>query len=71
MWLRGCDEIVIHDECVKVKEEMMNYSYKVDKLTGNVLTDIVDKWNHFMDALRYSLNQHIVQRGAGWIRRKR
>ena len=71
MWLRGCDEIVIHEDCKQVKEEMMNYSYKVDKLTGNVLTDIVDKWNHFMDALRYSLNQHIVQRGAGWIRRKR
>ena len=47
------------------------YSYKVDKLTGNILPDIVDKYNHAVDSLRYGVGDHIIQRGAGWIRRKR
>lgn len=70
-WLRGCDNIVIHESCKGVQEEAMMYSYKVDKLTGVVLTDIVDAWNHYFDAIRYSLNDHIVQRGSGWLRRRR
>ncbi len=70
-WLRGCDAIVIHERCKEMQNEAAMYSYKVDKLTGNILTDIVDANNHFWDSTRYALNDHIVQRGAGWIRRKR
>lgn len=68
-WLRGCDSIVIHDSCKELKGEAMNYNYKVDKLTGNVLTDIVDAHNHYWDAVRYALGDMIVQRGAGWLSR--
>lgn len=70
-WLRGCEEIVIHDRCKEMKNEATMYSHKVDKNTGVVLTDIVDAYNHFWDSVRYALNDYIVQRGAGWIRRKR
>lgn len=70
-WLRGCDSIVIHERCKEMQNEAAMYSYKVDKLTGNVLTDIVDAFNHFWDAVRYALNDHIVQRGSGMLIRRR
>ncbi|HGX8834497.1 TPA: PBSX family phage terminase large subunit [Escherichia coli] len=70
-WLRGCDSIVIHERCKEIQNEAAMYSYKVDKLTGNVLTDIVDAFNHFWDAVRYALNDHIVQRGSGMLIRRR
>lgn len=70
-WLRGCDSIIIHDRCHEMKNEAAMYSHKVDKNTGLVLTEIVDKYNHYWDAVRYALNDYIVQRGSGWIRRSR
>lgn len=70
-WLRGCDNIIIHDRCTEMKNEAAMYSHKVDKNTGLVLTEIVDKYNHYWDAVRYALNDYIVQRGSGWIRRSR
>lgn len=70
-WLRGCDNIIIHERCKQMQNEAAMYSYKVDKLTGNVLTDIVDAFNHFWDAVRYALNDHIVQRGSGMLIRRR
>lgn len=70
-WLRGCDNITIHERCKEMQNEAAMYSYKVDKLTGNVLTDIVDAFNHFWDAVRYALNDHIVQRGSGMLIRRR
>lgn len=70
-WLRGCDNIIIHERCKEMQNEAAMYSYKVDKLTGNVLTDIVDAFNHYWDAVRYALNDHIVQRGSGMLIRRR
>lgn len=70
-WLRGCDSIIIQERCKEMQNEAAMYSYKVDKLTGNVLTDIVDAFNHFWDAVRYALNDHIVQRGSGMLIRRR
>lgn len=70
-WLRGCDSIIIHERCKEMQNEAAMYSYKVDKLAGNVLTDIVDAFNHFWDAVRYALNDHIVQRGSGMLIRRR
>ena len=70
-WLRGCDSIIIQERCKEMQNEASMYSYKVDKLTGNVLTDIVDAYNHYWDAVRYALNDHIVQRGSGMLIRRR
>lgn len=53
--LRGYSEIVIHPRCEHTILETRLYSHKVDRLTGDVLPDIVDKHNHHMDALRYAL----------------
>ena len=57
--MRSYSEIVIHDRCVEIQKEFRLYSYKVDKNSGDVLTTIVDKHNHYIDAIRYALNPMI------------
>lgn len=54
-YLRSFEEIVIHPRCRHTLEEARLYSYKVDRLTHDVLPQIVDKHNHTWDALRYAL----------------
>lgn len=46
---------MIHPRCEHTIIESRLYSHKVDRLTGDVLPDIVDKHNHHIDALRYAL----------------
>ena len=57
--LRSYDRIVIHPRCEHAIEEARLYSYKVDRQTGDILPDIVDKHNHIWDAVRYSLAPRI------------
>lgn len=52
--LRSYTEIVIHSQCPRTLDEARLYSYKVDKRTGDVLPEIVDKHNHCWDAIRYA-----------------
>lgn len=47
--------IIVHPRCKHVIDELMHYSYKTDKLTGEVLPILEDKHNHVIDALRYAL----------------
>ncbi|WP_286910731.1 PBSX family phage terminase large subunit [Clostridium sp. UBA1652] len=53
-------EIIIHPRCQNFKNEVSKYKYKEDK-NGNVLPIPVDKDNHLIDALRYSLEDDMVQ----------
>ncbi|MFW6202131.1 MAG: PBSX family phage terminase large subunit, partial [Gemmatimonadota bacterium] len=53
--LRSYEEIVIHERCEYAQQEARLYSYKVDRRTGDVLPDIVDRHNHIWDAVRYAL----------------
>lgn len=62
-FMRSFDTIVIHTRCKGTKEEFDKYSYKVDRLTGEVLTIIVDKWNHHIDAIRYALEPIMKSQG--------
>lgn len=62
--LRGYLEIVIHPRCKETVRESRLWSYKVDRLTGDVLPILVDANNHFWDAVRYGLAPLIRQRGA-------
>jgi len=50
-------------------EEFRLYSFKVDRMTGEVLPIIFDKFNHCPDAVRYALDQSI-KRGVApmWAR---
>lgn len=61
--MRSYKEIVVHPRCKEVLKEMRLYSYKVDRLTGDIKTDVVDKNNHYIDAIRYALNPMIQGKG--------
>lgn len=60
--LRSYVEIVIHPRCKEFISECRKYSYKVDKNTGDVMTVIIDKNNHYIDAARYALAPLIRKR---------
>ena len=63
--MRGFEQIVIHPRCRHTEQEARLYAYKVDRLTGDVLPEIVDKHNHCMDAIRYAL-QPVIKQPAGF-----
>ena len=52
-WLKSF-EIIVHPRCKHTIDELSLYSYKVDKLTEQVLPVLEDKQNHVIDALRYA-----------------
>lgn len=56
-------ELIVDSSCVCLLEELENYSYKKDKSTGEYLNEPIDRYNHAIDALRYSL-QCVQQRGT-------
>ncbi len=53
--LRSFEKIVIHTDCPKTAEEARLYKYKRDRLTDDILPDIIDKHNHCVDAIRYAI----------------
>jgi phage terminase large subunit len=63
--LRAFEQIIIHPSCVHTLDEFRLYSYKVDRLTGDVLPDIIDKSNHCIDSIRYGIAPLIKTSGAG------
>ena len=58
-YIRSFDHIYVHPRCVNLIEEFKKYSYKVDKNTQQILPVIIDAYNHYIDALRYSLADYI------------
>lgn len=53
--LRSYEKIVINPQCKYTAQEARLYSYKVDKLSGDVLPVLLDAHNHIIDALRYAM----------------
>jgi phage terminase large subunit len=49
--------IVVHSRCKNVIYELGSHSYKVDKLTKDVLPLLEDKNNHCIDSMRYALEK--------------
>jgi len=58
-YIRSFRKIYVHTRCKHTYEEFKFYSYKQDKNTGDILPIVLDKDNHYMDALRYALNPYI------------
>lgn len=48
-------ELVVHPSCVGVITELENYSWQKDKKTNEYINKPIDKFNHYIDALRYSI----------------
>lgn len=66
--LNGFRRIVIHERnCPEMVKEAKLYSFKVDKVTREILPIIVDKHNHGWDATRYSLDKYIQRRGGSGV----
>jgi phage terminase large subunit len=65
--IKAFRKIHIHTRCKKMQEEAAMYSYKVDRITEDVLPIVLDKWNHGWDAIRYGLCGFIQKRGAASI----
>lgn len=65
--LRSYEAIVIHPRCRHFAEEARLWSYKVDKLSGDVLPVLQDGNDHCWDAARYAL-EPIIKRGTGRTR---
>jgi len=53
--LKGFKKIHIHERCRNLQQEARLYSYKVDRVTKEVLPVVISKHDHSWDALRYSL----------------
>jgi phage terminase large subunit len=61
-YMRSFGRIIIHPRCTSTITETRLYSYKVDRLTGDVTSAIVDAHNHAIDAIRYALSPMIRKR---------
>lgn len=48
-------EIIIHPSCENLINEFENYSWQKDKKTNEYTNKPIDAFNHYIDALRYSL----------------
>lgn len=61
-FIKSFSKVVIHPRCEKTAKEFRLYSYKVERLSGDILPKIVDANNHYIDAIRYALQPLIKQR---------
>jgi phage terminase large subunit len=66
-YLRQFEKIVIHPRCKHAAEEARLWSYKVDRLSGDVLPDLKDGNDHCWDASRYGLQPLIKDLGTWGI----
>lgn len=48
-------EIIVHPNCQGIITEFENYAWVKDKKTGEYINKPIDDFNHYIDALRYSL----------------
>lgn len=60
--LRSYERIVIHPRCTHAAEEARLWSYKVDRLTGDVKPELKEGNDHVFDAIRYAI-EPIIKAG--------
>lgn len=52
---------IVDERCVKLIEELENYTWKKDKKTNEYTNEPVDSYNHCIDAIRYALQNRIYK----------
>lgn len=62
-WLQR-QKIYVDPSCASVIAELRTYKYREDR-DGNILPEPVDRDNHWMDALRYALEEEIIATRIG------
>jgi len=70
-FIKSFKNIYIHPRCKETINEFNLYSYKVDRLSGDILPVIVDNYNHLIDALRYALEPIMKNRKKALLFSKR
>lgn len=64
-------DVLVHPRCKHTIDELQNYKYKVDSLTGEVIPVLVDDSNHIIDSIRYALERErhapVLKTGGGII----
>lgn len=48
-------QIIVHPSCEGIITEFENYSWQKDRATGEYINKPIDQFNHYIDALRYSI----------------
>ncbi|MEL7190214.1 MAG: PBSX family phage terminase large subunit [Pseudomonadota bacterium] len=48
-------DIAVHRRCQHLIDELIHYSWKTDRQSGEILNQLSDKHNHVIDALRYAV----------------
>jgi phage terminase large subunit len=68
--LKGFKQIHIHQDNKDLLQEMRLYSYKRDRVTGDILPVVVPKHDHGIDATGYAMDGFIPHRGGlgVWLR---
>ena len=61
-WLQHKKIVIDPQRTPNAYREFSRYSYKVDKATGSLLSELPDKDNHSIDATAYALNRLIFSR---------
>src|SRR5690554_5615279 len=65
-FIKSFRQVIIHPRCANTAMEFDLYSYKIDRLSGDVLPVLVDKFNHAVDALRYALEPIMRRDTYSW-----
>ena len=63
-YIKSFREVVIHPRAKATAAEFELYSYKVDRQSGRVSPDLIDAYNHCIDALRYALEPSMKKRNS-------
>lgn len=66
-YLNQFHRIYVHPRCTNLIRESKEYKYKTDRVSGDVLPVPVDKENHVIDALRYSIVNLIKSGGKSFL----
>lgn len=62
--LKSFKRIVVHPRCKHTADEMRLYSYKVDRVNGDILPYPEEGWDHCIDAMRYALDGYVKRSGG-------
>ncbi len=52
-------QIIVHSDCTQIQEELRNYTFVKDRQTKVYINKAIDKYNHGLDAFRYSVMNHV------------
>ena len=69
-FIKSFKKVVIHPRCRNTISEFSLYSYKVDRLSGDILPVLVDDNNHIIDGIRYALEPLMKARKSFWKKKR-